>query len=154
MLSRAGEGPAVTDDRGEYRIAQLAPGDYTAGILSTTTTLPESVAAALDPSVANRDTYVATTRELAQSGFFRTWGCPTCISNSHEGHHVAGFVLQRPGVPLPRRQTAGRSGLPTPTIRARRAPLMRPRCRWALASRARILIWCCDSRPRWPSPAC
>jgi len=101
MLSRAGAGLALTDDRGEYRIAQLPPGDYTAGIFSTTTTLPESVAAALDPSVANRENYMATNRELRQSGFFRTWGCPTCISNSHEGHHVGGFVLQRPGVPLP-----------------------------------------------------
>ena len=39
--------------------------------------------------------------ELIQSGFFRTYGCPECISNSHEGHVVASFVLQRPGTPLP-----------------------------------------------------
>ena len=101
VLNPSGAGPALTDDRGEYRITQLPPGEYTAGIFSTTTTLPESVAAALDPSVVNRDNYMAMTAELRQSGFFRTWGCPTCISNSHEGHHVAGFVLQRPGVPLP-----------------------------------------------------
>jgi len=39
--------------------------------------------------------------ELRRSGFSRTYGCPTCVSNSHEGQHVSGFVLQRPGPPLP-----------------------------------------------------
>jgi hypothetical protein len=92
---------ALTDDRGVYRISELAPGDYVAGVLSTTTTLPVSVATALDPSAANRSTYSAMRSELIQSGFARTYGCPTCISNSHEGHHVGGFVLQRPGAPLP-----------------------------------------------------
>jgi hypothetical protein len=38
---------------------------------------------------------------LVQGGFFRTYGCPECISNSHEGYAVGGFVLQRPGLPLP-----------------------------------------------------
>ncbi len=99
LLRRAATG--MTDDRGVYRISQLEPGDYVAGVLSTTTTLPVSVAAALDPSAANRSTYTAMRSELIQSGFARTYGCPTCISNSHEGHHVGGFVLQRPGAPLP-----------------------------------------------------
>ena len=99
LLRHAATG--LTDDRGVYRISQLEPGDYTAGVLSTTTTLPASVAAALDPSAANRTTYSAMRLELIQSGFARTYGCPTCISNSHEGHHVGGFVLQRPGAPLP-----------------------------------------------------
>jgi protocatechuate 3,4-dioxygenase beta subunit len=91
----------LTDDRGVYRIAQLPPGEYVAGVLSSATTLPESVAGAFDPSAGNRDTYNEMRRTLLQSGFTRTYGCPTCISNSHEGHHVNGFVLQRPGVPLP-----------------------------------------------------
>jgi hypothetical protein len=99
LLRRVATG--LTDDRGVYRISELAPGDYVAGVLSTTTTLPASVAAALDPSAANRTTYSAMRSELIQSGFARTYGCPTCISNSHEGHHVGDLVLQRPGAPLP-----------------------------------------------------
>ncbi len=99
LLRRVATG--MTDDRGVYRISQLEPGDYVAGVLSTTTTLPVSVAAALNPSAANRTTYSAMRSELIQSGFARTYGCPECISNSHEGHHVGGFVLQRPGTPLP-----------------------------------------------------
>jgi protocatechuate 3,4-dioxygenase beta subunit len=92
---------ALTDDRGEYRLAQLLPGDYVAAVLSTTTTLPESVAALLDPSASNRETSSATMFELLQSGLARTYGCPTCFGNANEGAHVGGFVLQRPGPPVP-----------------------------------------------------
>jgi protocatechuate 3,4-dioxygenase beta subunit len=98
-LQRAGT--ALTDDRGIYRIGELTPGEYVAGVLSNATTLPVGVAGALDPSPGNRDTFSEMRRTLLQSGFARTYGCPTCISNSHEGHHVDGFVLQRPGSPLP-----------------------------------------------------
>jgi len=91
----------LTDDRGVYRISQLSPGNYAVAIFSTTTTLPANVAAALDPGLANRDTYSAMMDELMQSGLLRTWGCPTCISNPNEGQRVEGFVLQRPGMPLP-----------------------------------------------------
>ena len=101
IMRRAGSVTGMTDDRGVYRISQLPPGEYTAGILSTTTTLPGGVAAALDPSAANRDSYNEINAELRVSGFFRTWGCPECISSSHEGHHVGGLVLQRPGSYLP-----------------------------------------------------
>jgi protocatechuate 3,4-dioxygenase beta subunit len=96
-----GAASGLTDDRGIYRLAQLEPGDYTAGVMSTTTTMPASVATALDPSPANRDAMMATMAELRRSGFSRTYGCPTCVSNSHEGQYVSGFVLQRPGPPLP-----------------------------------------------------
>jgi hypothetical protein len=99
VLRRAATG--VTDDRGEYRLAQLAPGDYMVGVLSMPTSLPEGVAAALDPSVDNREALQQMRSTLIQSGFFRTYGCETCTSNSHEGHHVDGFVLQRPGPSLP-----------------------------------------------------
>jgi protocatechuate 3,4-dioxygenase beta subunit len=92
---------ALTDDRGEYRIAQLTPGDYVAAVLSTTTTLPQDVAALLDPSPANRSTFSAVSLELLQGGLARTYGCPTCFGSGHEGQHVDGFVLQRPGPPLP-----------------------------------------------------
>jgi hypothetical protein len=49
----------LTDDRGEYRLSSLAPGDYTVGVLSTPTTLPSGVAAGLDPSTANREAFLA-----------------------------------------------------------------------------------------------
>jgi hypothetical protein len=91
----------VTDDRGEYRLSQLAPGDYLVGVRSMPTTLPEGVAAALDPSIDNREASRAMVVELIQSGFGRTYGCETCISSGHEGYHLGGFVLQRPGAPLP-----------------------------------------------------
>jgi hypothetical protein len=109
----------VTDDRGMYRISQLLPGSYSVAVLSTTTTLPASVAAAFDPSPANRDTYSAMIDELMQSGLARTWGCATCISNPNEGHHVDGFVLQRAGVPCRRHRTAGPWASPTPSMQAR-----------------------------------
>jgi hypothetical protein len=101
FMRRIGTVTGITDDRGVYRISQLPPGEYTAGILSTTTTLPVGVAAALDPSAANRDSYNEINAELRVSGFFRTWGCPECVSSSHEGHHIGGLVLQRPGSYLP-----------------------------------------------------
>lgn len=91
----------LTDDRGEYRLSSLAPGDYTVGVLSTPTTLPSGVAAGLDPSTANREAFLAMGAQLRQSGLLKTYGCPTCISSGHEGHHVSGLVLQRPGLLLP-----------------------------------------------------
>lgn len=92
---------AFTDDRGEYRLSSLAPGDYTVGVLSTTTTLPTAVAGGLDPSPANREAFMAVGAQLRQSGFLRTYGCPNCFSSSQEGHHLSGFVLQRLGLLLP-----------------------------------------------------
>ncbi len=110
VLRRVGSGAAailrrvvtgLTDDRGDYRLSNLPPGDYTVGVMSTPTTLPANVAAGLDPSPANREAFLAMGAQLRQSGFLRTYGCPGCISSSHEGHHVNGFVLQRPGLLLP-----------------------------------------------------
>jgi protocatechuate 3,4-dioxygenase beta subunit len=94
-------GTAMTDDRGIYRLAQLAPGDYLVGVLSTTTTLPASVAGTLESSVANREAYNAATTELIQSGLARTWGCPECFASSSDGDRRGGFVLQRLGPTLP-----------------------------------------------------
>ena len=91
----------MTDDRGVYRIAQLAPGDYMVGVLSTTTTLPATVAGAMDPSPDNRDAYSAMSSTLTQAGLFRTWGCPTCWGSSSDGYRIGDFVLQRLGPTLP-----------------------------------------------------
>ena len=109
-LSRVGSGNAIglrpvatelTDDRGEYRIARLTPGDYAVGVLSTTSTVPEDVAAALDPTPANREGASAMSRELIDSLFSRTFGCSTCLNPPNEGQHAGGFVLSRPSLTLP-----------------------------------------------------
>jgi hypothetical protein len=94
-------GTAITDDRGIYRLALLSPGDYIVGVLSTPTTLPASIAAALDPAPGNRETYTDMMGMLIQGSFARAWGCPTCVSSSHEGQHLGGYVLQQPGAFLP-----------------------------------------------------
>ena len=98
-LTRSGTG--ITDDRGVYRIAHLAPGDYAVGVLSTTTTLPVTVAGAMDPSPANRESYLAMSSELSRAGLFRTYGCPTCWASSSDGIRIGEFVLQRLGPTLP-----------------------------------------------------
>ncbi len=94
-------GAGMTDDRGVYRIAQLAPGDYMVGVLSTTTTLPATVAGAMETSPENRDAFSAMNSALTQAGLFRTWGCPTCWGSSSDGHRIGDFVLQRLGPTLP-----------------------------------------------------
>lgn len=98
-LSRSGTG--ITDDRGVYRIAQLGPGDYVVGVLSTTTTLPVAVAGAMDSSPANREAYSAMSSELSRAGLLRTYGCATCWASSSDGIRIGEFVLQRLGPALP-----------------------------------------------------
>jgi hypothetical protein len=89
----------LTDDRGEYRLTKLPPGEYIVGVLRAPVTLPESIAAALDPSPANRTRATAVRRTM---GFLLpTSGCPTCIGSPHEGQHINGLVLQHGGAPLP-----------------------------------------------------
>ena len=100
VITRAGTG--VTDDRGIYRIAQLTPGDYVVGVLSTTTTMPASVAGAMESSAANSETYMAVSSELRQSGLFRSWGtCEGCWASSSDGQRYGNLVLQRLGPAMP-----------------------------------------------------
>jgi hypothetical protein len=109
-LTRLGSGAGVqlrpfatelTDDRGEYRIAGLPPGEYAVGALSTASTVPEDVAAALDPAPSNRETAFAMSGELVESLFSRTFGCSTCLNPPNEGQHAGGFVFARPAMTLP-----------------------------------------------------
>jgi hypothetical protein len=44
---------AVTDDRGIYRIAQLAPGSYIVGVVSTSMTMPAGLATEIDVAAPN-----------------------------------------------------------------------------------------------------
>ena len=99
VMNRAGLG--ITDDRGSYRISQLMPGDYLVGVMSTTTTMPVSVAGAMESSAANRDAYMEMSNTLRQSGPFRTWGCAECWASSSDGERYGNLVLQRLGPTLP-----------------------------------------------------
>ncbi len=81
---------AETDDRGVYRLAQLPPGNYVVGVLSSSTSLPASLAAAIDGSASNRDESWALTSTLIDGG---------SQVRSGEGQHAGDFVLVRPGPP-------------------------------------------------------
>ena len=104
VMSRAGSSVAsvgITDDRGVYRIAELTPGDYAVGVLSTTTTMPVSVAGAMEPSAANVDAYSDMSLQLRGGGLSRTWGCEECWASSSDGHRFGNLVLQRLGPTMP-----------------------------------------------------
>jgi hypothetical protein len=87
-LSRA-TSDVLTDDRGVYRIAQLPPGRYVVGVLSSTTTMPAALAATIDAAAANQVSAFAVIRELLPGG--------SGIVTNGEGFRADTFVLQRPG---------------------------------------------------------
>jgi protocatechuate 3,4-dioxygenase beta subunit len=95
---------AITDDRGVYRIADLAPGDYLVGVLSSQTTMPVATAEAFaqqtssGTSVVNSDLY----RELTSSA---------APSASSPGFRVGDLMLMNPFG----RGSFGSSPPPTPT---------------------------------------
>jgi hypothetical protein len=79
---------ALTDDRGVYRLANLPPGRYIVGVLSNTTTIPESLAREID--VAASDRIAASALRAALT--------PTMADlASGEGLRVGESVLRRPG---------------------------------------------------------
>jgi len=73
-----------TDDRGAYRIAQLPPGNYVIGVLSTMTSLPAGVAA----DVGSQAAWGPSFRNLLRAGIFPQNG---------DGIRVGDVVLQQPG---------------------------------------------------------
>jgi hypothetical protein len=81
---------ADTDDRGVYRLAQLPPGNYVVGVLSSSMSLPASLATAIDGSASNRDESWALTSALINGG---------SQVQSGEGQRVGDFVLRRSGPP-------------------------------------------------------
>lgn len=84
--------PALTDDRGIYRIALLPPGSYAVGVLQTVTSLPANLAAELDARAANPQAAFNLTSILIRGGILVRIG---------EGQRVGDSVLQRTGSPLP-----------------------------------------------------
>jgi protocatechuate 3,4-dioxygenase beta subunit len=63
-------GSATTDDRGMYRIPRLTPGDYVVGVMSSTSTMPISVATAYLQAMSTPDGFTQSPvyRELSSSG--------------------------------------------------------------------------------------
>jgi hypothetical protein len=59
---------ALTDDRGIYRLSNLAPGRYVVGVLSSATTLPASVVRDVDAASTDRAAAAALRRSLQPSG--------------------------------------------------------------------------------------
>jgi hypothetical protein len=79
----------ATDDRGEYRIGQLPPGRYIVGVLPTSTSLPASLAAAIDAAGTDRAALSAIRSEIGVGG-------ASMPPNGH-GLRLGEFVLQRSG---------------------------------------------------------
>jgi hypothetical protein len=93
VLTRA-SAEVTTDDRGVYRIAQLPPGQYVVGVLSTTMSLPASLAREMDAVASNPSAGSTLRSELLRGGLL-------FARRSGEGQRVGDFVLQRSGPPLP-----------------------------------------------------
>jgi hypothetical protein len=83
---------AVTDDRGEYRLAQLPPGRYVVGVLASTTSIPSSLAAEFDAAASNPQAVSEIRRRLTPSGGPFTIG---------EGMRIGDAVLQWTGLMPP-----------------------------------------------------
>ena len=83
---------ALTDDRGIYRLANLAPGSYVVGVLWTPETIPASLAREIDATATEPGALT-----FAFGGRFTTG----------EGLRVGDAVLQRPG-PAPILSPAGK----------------------------------------------
>ena len=79
---------ALTDDRGAYRLAQLEPGRYVVGVLSSPTTIPAALAAEFAAAVSNQQATTAIRRGLIPSG--------AMITNA-EGTRIGDSVLQLTG---------------------------------------------------------
>jgi hypothetical protein len=92
LVLRRETAEAETDDRGEYRLAQVSPGSYVVAALSSTTSLPASLTEDLHASTSNRSLSSALRSELIASGF---------RLQTNEGHRMGDFILQRFGPPLP-----------------------------------------------------
>jgi protocatechuate 3,4-dioxygenase beta subunit len=94
LTLRDGVATVRTDDRGVYRLAQLPPGRYVVAVLSSSLSLPATLAAAIDETASNRAESSALTRALLRGG----GGGSASLLNG-EGQHFGDFVLKRPGPP-------------------------------------------------------
>lgn len=93
-LSLQQEGtPAITDDRGIYRISLLPPGAYVVGVLPTVTSLPANLAAEIDARAANPQSAFNLTSALIRGG--------VGLVRVGEGQRIGDSVLVRSGPALP-----------------------------------------------------
>ena len=65
LVLRDGVATVKTDDRGVYRLPQLPPGRYVVAVLSSSLSLPATLAAAIDETASNRAESTALTRAPA-----------------------------------------------------------------------------------------
>ena len=94
LALRDGVATVPTDDRGVYRLAQLQPGRYVVAVLSSSLSLPATLAAAIDETASNRAESTALTRALLRGG-----GGGSASLLGGEGQRLGDFVLKRPGPP-------------------------------------------------------
>ena len=83
---------AVTDDRGVYRLGDLAPGNYLVGAIATAMTLGASFAAEIDAVVGDPRGSFELRRQLIPGG------APLESIVNGEGVRIGDAVLQRPGL--------------------------------------------------------
>jgi hypothetical protein len=87
---RTGMTDVDTDDRGQYRIP-VPPGRYVVAVLSSSLSMPATLATAVDASASNRDESREITLALLKGG-----GAGSLI-NSGEGQRTGDVVLRRSG---------------------------------------------------------
>ena len=113
---------AFTDDRGVYRIAQLAPGSYIVGVVSTSMTMPAGLATEIDVAAPNPNAAFDVESSLLPGGML----CSTAISTARERASIDGSCNE----PAPRRRqglTAGCSRMRQRCFQAPRSPRKRRR---------------------------
>jgi len=81
---------SASDDRGQFRLAPLRPGSYLIGALSSSASLPASVATEWDAAAENRIAASQLRSQLSRAGLFLEDG---------RGLHVNGLIVQQPGPP-------------------------------------------------------
>ena len=88
---RTGMTDVDTDDRGQYRIA-VPPGRYVVAVLSSSLSMPATLATAIDASASNRDESREITLALLKGG-------AEGLINGGEGQRAGDVVLRRSGPP-------------------------------------------------------
>jgi hypothetical protein len=85
----------ATDDRGAYRIADLTPGDYFVGVVSSSTTMPVSTADAM--TQARYSGASITTSEVYRELMTSTTSVMPLLLGGSGGYRVGDFMFQQSG---------------------------------------------------------
>jgi hypothetical protein len=80
----------ITDDRGVYRMSELAPGDYIVAVVTTQTTMPDSLQAAY--AAASK----AGTQQEFQRELDRSRGLSSGLGAAASGQRIGSWLLQTP----------------------------------------------------------